>query len=180
MKQGLKTKYRQKATRESAGFGAGMKNFDPSQLANDSGYQWRLGEGEQGVNRSLAARHNVFSGAAGKELSRYNQGFASNEFGAANDRFNQNKLNTYNMLSGQQSAGLNAAAHQGSQMNAIGDSYATAGANRAAATMGGYNALAQGIGQGVNYYQNNKMLDKLSQPKGPSVTGNSNDFTINW
>ena len=101
---GLKAKVqaelaRQKAARESEGFGAGRKNFDSSQLANDEGYQWRNKQGEQQIQRSQAARGGVFSGAAGKELARYGQGFASNEYGAANDRFNQNKMNTFNMLS---------------------------------------------------------------------------------
>ena len=151
---------KQKATRESEGFGAGRKNFDSSQLANDEGYQWRNKQGEQQIQRSQAARGGVFSGAAGKELARYGQGFASNEYGAANDRFNQNKMNTFNMLSSGQGAGMSAAGKQANQFNAIGDSYATAGANRAAATMGQANALSEGLSSGYNLYNQNSVAKK--------------------
>lgn len=52
----------------------------------DPGYQFRLGQGQQAVDRAAAAAGGRLSGAALKKLTEYNQGFASNEFGNAANR----------------------------------------------------------------------------------------------
>ena len=48
--------------------------------STDPGYAFRLGEGTQALERSAAARGQLFSGATGKALQRYGQDYASNEF----------------------------------------------------------------------------------------------------
>lgn len=45
------------------------------------GYQFRMDEGVRALDRSASARGNLFSGAQGRALARYGQGYASNEFG---------------------------------------------------------------------------------------------------
>lgn len=55
-------------------------------LMNSPGYQFRMAEGNKALDRSAAARGGLFSGATLKALSRYNQDFASNEYG---NRWNQ-------------------------------------------------------------------------------------------
>ena len=57
---------------------AGLNNYNP---ANDPGYQFRLNQGLGGINSALAARGMGNSGAALKALTRFNQDFASNEYG---------------------------------------------------------------------------------------------------
>ncbi len=47
----------------------------------DPGYQFRLQQGEEAINRSAAARGGRLGGATLKALSEYNQGLASQEFG---------------------------------------------------------------------------------------------------
>lgn len=46
------------------------------------GYQFRLSEAQKALEGSQAARGNLFSGGAGRELSAYTQGIASNEYGS--------------------------------------------------------------------------------------------------
>lgn len=62
---------------------------DGSFFEKDPGYQFRLDEGNKAINAAMSARGNVGGGAALKELSRYGQGFASNEYQNAWNRTNQ-------------------------------------------------------------------------------------------
>jgi len=57
------------------------KGFETS-----GGYQFRLGQGQQALDRSQAAAGGRYSGAALKAGMNYNQGMASNEYGAWADR----------------------------------------------------------------------------------------------
>lgn len=59
---------------------------DPSQLANDPYYKFRTEQGQQGIERSAAARGTLLSGGLLKSLERYRQGLASEE---ANNAFNR-------------------------------------------------------------------------------------------
>jgi hypothetical protein len=55
-----------------------MGEFSP----NDPSYQWRFDQGQQAVERSLAARGLLDSGNAAIELQQYGQGAASQEYQA--------------------------------------------------------------------------------------------------
>ncbi|OPZ24297.1 MAG: hypothetical protein BWZ03_00237 [bacterium ADurb.BinA186] len=72
---------------------AGLKALtglqDGSFFQQDPGYQFRLDEGNKAINAAMAARGNAGGGAALKELTRYGQGFASNEYQNAWNRTNQ-------------------------------------------------------------------------------------------
>lgn len=59
---------------------------NPSSLQQDPGYQFRLQQGEQSINRANAARGGRAGGRAMKELSQFSQGLASQEFGNAFQR----------------------------------------------------------------------------------------------
>ena len=60
--------------------------FDPSQVEMDPGYQFRQEEGFKGLQNMLSAQGRAMGGSALKEAIRYNQGFASNEYGQAYER----------------------------------------------------------------------------------------------
>lgn len=72
--------------------------FNPDQLVNSPGYQFRLNQGLEAVNRGTAKAGNLNSGNRLLELQKFGQGFASNEygneyarqFGANQDAFNRN------------------------------------------------------------------------------------------
>jgi len=59
---------------------------DPSQLANDPYYQFRVNEGQRGLEHSAAARGTLLSGGTLRGLERYRQGVASEEAGNAFNR----------------------------------------------------------------------------------------------
>lgn len=58
---------------------------------NDPGYQFRLNQGNQALNRSAASKGTLLSGGTQKALARYNQDYASNEFQGVYNR----ALSTY-------------------------------------------------------------------------------------
>lgn len=160
--------------------------FDPN---SDPGFQFRMQQGQQALERSAAARGGALGGAAAKSLARYSQGLASQEYGAAFDRFQQNRGAKYNMLSGLANFGQNANAQglqaglgfggmqnqntmaganahmQGAAINA--DALTGKGNAQAAGTMGAANAWSQalgGVGQTANnvgqYYQYKDIFGK--------------------
>lgn len=57
-----------------------LDSFDPSGITEDPGYEFNREQGEQGLNRSLGATGNLFSGRALKAASEYNQNYADNAF----------------------------------------------------------------------------------------------------
>jgi hypothetical protein len=52
-------------------------------MASDPGYNFRLAQGEQGINRDAAARGGRYSGRTMMALDDYRQGMASSEYGNA-------------------------------------------------------------------------------------------------
>lgn len=57
----------------------------------DPGYAWRMQQGTNAINSNAAAAGNQLSGATLKALAKYGQNMASQEYGNAFDRFNQNR-----------------------------------------------------------------------------------------
>lgn len=90
------------------GYGSLMERFTPDDLAEDEGYQFRLGEAEKALQRQLAAQGVTLGGAgfgeinpqAYRAMEELSQGLASQEFQNAYARDVQDKLNQYNMLMG--------------------------------------------------------------------------------
>jgi hypothetical protein len=80
-------------------FGDLKRDFTLDDFQKDPGYQFRLDEGEKGINRAAAARGGFVSGAALKDLDRYDQDYASGEFSNAYNRFNSDRTNRFNRLS---------------------------------------------------------------------------------
>lgn len=103
---------------------------------NDPGYQFRLQQGQQAIERSAAARGGLLSGGTAKAQQRYGQDYASNEYGnvynrAFNDYANQynvfqnNQTNQYNRLASMSGVGQTAA----NQLNMLGQNYANNSSN---------------------------------------------------
>lgn len=75
------------------------RNFTLADFNKDPGYDFRQQQGQRGVEASASARGGILSGGALKALTRYNQDFASNEYGAAYNRFNNDNTTRFNRLS---------------------------------------------------------------------------------
>jgi hypothetical protein len=153
-------------TQHSGAFGSLMKDFSAEDFQADPGYEFRLAEGQKALDRSAAASGKLFSGGTLKANTRYNQDFASNEYGNAFNRFNTNKLNRYNMLSNQAGQGQLAAtntAQMGQQTaNSVAQNTINGANNAAQARSSGYaamgNAINGGIQNGLNLYMNRQYL----------------------
>lgn len=126
------------------------RDFTAQDFQADPGYQFRLGEGQKQIESSAAARGGLLSGAAAKALTKYNQNFASNEYGNAFNRFQTQQGNRRNMLATLAGIGQNAtnATQQAGQNFATGSSNAAQyGGNALASGYAGQaNALASGAG----------------------------------
>jgi hypothetical protein len=120
----------------------------------DPSYQFRLGEGMKALDRQAAARGGLISGGALKAAQRYGQDFASQEFG-----------NAYNRLAGLAGVGQTATNAMGGAAGAYGANagnlMTSGGAARASGYVGGANALTSGLGQYMNYTQNQNLLNRL-------------------
>lgn len=70
----------------TSGISALQSGFDPSQLESDAGYQFRLQQGQDALEKSLAAKGLSSSGAALKAAQEYGQGTAAQAY---NDAYSQ-------------------------------------------------------------------------------------------
>lgn len=68
-------------------------------LEMDPGFAFRMQEGQKALERSAAARGTSLSGGALKELERYSQGVASDEYSKAFDRFRTGQNDRFSKLS---------------------------------------------------------------------------------
>jgi hypothetical protein len=115
------------------------QTFGPEQFraGMDPGYAWRLQQGAQGVMNTAAAGSGSLSGPALKALMEFNQGSASQEYGAAFNRFQTQQGNIFQRLTSMAGMGQNAAAGVGNQA-------VQTGGNIGANIVGGANAGAAG------------------------------------
>lgn len=145
----------------SAGYGNLLRDFAAQDYQADPGYAFRLQEGLKALDRQAAARGGLISGGALKAAQRYGQDLASQEFQNAYNRYNQNRLARYNMLTGQQGVGAEA-------VNALG------GAARNYAAQGGQNIIGAGQARATGYQNvaaaRNAMLGNLTNI-GANVVG---------
>lgn len=140
-------------------------NFTGKDLESEPGYQFGLNQGTQGIERGQASRGNFLSGAAMKELNRFNQDYAGTKFNDAFNResskwntnlnaYNGNRDRIYNFLTGVSTLGQNSAAQVGSSnqqaATQAGNNMLAAGAAQSAGSVAGGNAWASGINQAAN------------------------------
>lgn len=128
--------------------GALTRSFTAKDYTADPGYAFRLAEGEKALTRSAAARGGLYSGRAAKDLTRFSQDYASNEYNNAYNRFNANQTNQYNRLASLAGVGQtanNAMANSGTNYaNSVSGIYANNAANQGNAALSAANAMASG------------------------------------
>lgn len=84
------------------------RDFTQADFTKDPGYDFRMQEGQKALERSAAARGNLLGGGFAKALTQYGQGFASNEYNNAYNRFNADRDRRYGRLSQMAGIGQNA------------------------------------------------------------------------
>lgn len=144
------------------------KKFDASELQNDEGYQFRLQQGQSALNNSLAAKGGLLSGAAIKASNNYNQGFASNEYSQAYQRFTNDKNNRYNQLNNFSNLGL-----QGASGFAGGSPQSTSGTEMANVAGNYGNNVANMLTSGANAQSNIAMAGAQQQAQYAMSSGGS-------
>lgn len=137
------------------------RNFTLADFTKDPGYQFRMDEGQRGIEAGAAARGGVLNGGTLKELTRYGQGFASNEFGSAYNRFNNDQTTRFNRLSSLAGTGQTATrdvATMGTQVaGSVANNQIGAGNARASGYVGTANAVNNGVQTLGNWYMQNQM-----------------------
>ena len=144
--------------------------FTPEMFKTDPGYAFRMSEGMKALERSAAARGNLLSGATLKGAQRYGQDLASQEFQNAFNRYQitrANTLNPYQALSGSAQTSANVLGGQAGELGRQLGSNIIGGGNAAAAgQIGSANAIVGGVGQGINFYQNQQLMNRLYPARG--------------
>lgn len=175
-------------------YGFLQKRFNNQEFEKDPGYQFRMDEGARAVDSGAAARNGLLSGAAMKAMQKYGQGFASNEYGNAYNRFTGDQQNMYNRLAGisgtgqqqmnqtnqMQSQGLNNAAGY-MQDAAAARASGIVGANNA--RQSGYSGFGNVLTDAIKTYQSGGMtqqekydLNKYKNPSGYDTGGMITDY----
>jgi hypothetical protein len=158
------------------GDGRYARDFSMADYQADPGYAFRLSEGTKALDRTAASRGGLLSGAALKGAQRYGQDLASQEYQNAFNRYQVNRSNQLNPLqslmgaaqtaTGQDIAsGTNYAGNVGNALGAFGAAQGSniigAGNARASGYIGGANAASSSLGQGLNFYQNQNLMNQL-------------------
>lgn len=150
----------------AADYGSLLKNFTGQDLQNEPGYQFGLNEGLRAQDQSAASRGMLLSGAALKGAQRFGNDYASTKFGDAYNRDSNNKTRTYNFLSGQSSAGQNAAAQTGTMgtniSSQVANNMTNLGNAQGASAIAQGNAWSGGLNNAVSNYQQNELLKKIT------------------
>jgi hypothetical protein len=149
----------------AAEYGKFARPFGMSDFQADPGYAFRLSEGMKALEASRAAKGGLLSGATGKALQRYGQEMGSQEYGSAFNRFQTERANRLQPLSGLTTLGQAAAANQGAAAGAFGQTAGnlttSIGAAQAAGQVGMTNALTGALGQYLNYSANQDLANAL-------------------
>jgi len=114
-----------------------------SKFKTDPGYEFRRSEGEKAINRSMAARGGVLSGAAVKAGQRFADNLAEQEFKNYFDRL-------LNVATGGTSAAGASGSAAVSGANAGASAITQSGIAAGQARKSGYESLGSGIASGFN------------------------------
>jgi len=157
-----------------ADYGSLDRKFSMADFQADPGYEFRKSEGEKAISRAVNAKGGLYSGAMLKALDRFNQDTASNEYGNAYNRYNNDQTTSFNRNAtiagiGQTANSLLAGVGQNTA-NQIADNQTGMGNARASGYIGASNALGSGLAQGVNSYQANSLLNSFRQPQSSLIS----------
>lgn len=170
---------------------------------NDPGFQFRLQQGQQALERSAAAKGGLLTGGAMKDINSYAQDYASNEYNNVYNRalgqyqqayniYNQNQANQFNRYAtlaglGQTSAGqLNSAGSQAASntgnilMNTgmqVGNSLQNAAAAQASGYVGAANAYGGAINNIGNLGMTGALYYGLNNPAGWSPSSQYSQYS---
>ena len=165
------------------GQGLFQQTFKPSDLTLDPSYQFRLQQGQQGLNAAAAANGMAGSGQNLKDISNFNQQGASQEYNNAYNRFMNTQNTQVARLQQMAGVGQNAAAQVGNNgtqtantmanitmggVNSSNNYLTGAAAAQAGGIVGATNAFTGAIGNATNNWTNLQMANRFA-PQQPAV-----------
>ena len=155
--------------------------FTIEKFQADPGYAFRLKEGLRALESSAAARGGLLSGNQMRGVTQFGQELGSQEFTNAFNRYQAERaarLNPLQSLTGMgQTTAQNLAGQAGQFGQAQAANAAAMGNIRASGYMNTANALTGALNQGLNYYQDQQMMDRYFS-KYPRYNQTSN--LQNW
>lgn len=168
-----------------------QKDFSMGDFQQDPGYQFRMQQGQDAIQRSAAAAGGLQNGGTLRALTEYGQNFASNEYNNAYNRFNNDRTNRFNRLSSIAGLGQNANA----QMGQAGQNYANqvggimtnnanaqgaAGIAQANAWSGALSGIGNNVMMGSMYGAklDNNWMNTQKQNYGNSMLNSSEDLQM--
>lgn len=142
-----------------------QQTFHAGDLTQDPGYQFRMQQGNEAIQRSAAARGGLSSDATLQSMTRFAQGTASDEYQNAYNRFNNDQSTRFNRLAsisglGQTANGQTAASGQNAA-NQIGSNDLGAGNAQAAAGISQANSMSNLASTGANTWMNYSMMNRV-------------------
>jgi hypothetical protein len=149
-------------------------NYDMYQ--QDPGVAFRLKTGIDALDRTAAARGGLLGGNQMRGAVAYGQELGSQEYTNAFNRYQTERAARLNPL--QSLAGMGQTAANTMSNNAmtygqnVAQNAATMGNIRASSYAGTANAITGGVGQGLNYYQNQNMLNRFFPQQQTTASGN--------
>ena len=150
--------------------------FGMQQFQQDPGYAFRLSEGQKQLDRMAAIRGGQISGSSLKAAARFGQDMGSQEYSNAFNRYQTERnarLNPLQSLAGVGQTSTNQLGAAGQSMaSGVGEALGAGAQARASGYMGMANAIGGGVGQYLNYgqqqQQNSLLQQALSRPTGYS------------
>lgn len=152
-----------------AGVQSGEFEVGQIDVTKDPGYQFRMDQGIDALDKSAAARGRLLSGAQQKGITDYSQNVASQEYANAYAREANEKSRRYNILSGISSGGQASAAGQaqatsqlgqqtGNILSNLGNQQAQSQYAQGQARAGAYQGMAQAGNQAAQNWLTYKMI----------------------
>jgi hypothetical protein len=149
--------------------------FGMEQFQADPGYSFRMSEGMKGLERSAAARGGLLSGGMLKGIQRFGQDLASQEYTNAFNRYQTERnarLAPLQSLAGVGQTSAQQVGQAGQTMASnVGDLMTSGAAARASGYVGQANALTGALNTGLNYYQNQQLLNRMTPQQAPITYG---------
>lgn len=151
------------------------QKFGMAQFQADPGYQFRMDEGMKALERSAAARGGLLSGATLKGIERYGQDLASQEYTNAFNRYQTERAAQLQPLQSLAGVGQTTAQQIGqsgqTMASNVGEALTSGAAARASGYVGQANALTGALNTGLNYYQNQQLMNRMLPSSGTSGYG---------
>jgi hypothetical protein len=152
--------------------------FGMQQFQQDPGYAFRLSEGQKQLDRMAAIRGGQISGSSLKAAARFGQDMGSQEYSNAFNRYQTERnarLNPLQSLAGVGQTSTNQLGAAGQSMaSGVGEALGAGAQARASGYMGMANALGGGVGQYLNYGQQQQQNSLLQQALGRGGSSPSN------